>query len=141
MTRSALRGQLERIRSLWPSMQATTQAVTEWERALYPFSDLEIEKAVDTVIATYTEPAAPKPGHITAQIRAGRGPVSTSTHPDKSEPIQPLRPEDIPDWRHVLKQIGAGPLLGPEPPPGMVVQDGRLIDEAPAVPPQLRMVR
>jgi hypothetical protein len=100
VTRECLRTQLARIGALWPSMQPSAIAFAEWERALYPFSDLEIERAVGVVIDSYIEASAPKPGHVIAAVKAARGPQTGAGIAQFSDE-PPLT--EVPDWRSQLR--------------------------------------
>lgn len=65
--REFLRSQLRRISAHWP-LQASSDALDEYARVLWGFTDDEIAAGFDAVIDTYTEPAAPKPGHIRVAV-------------------------------------------------------------------------
>jgi hypothetical protein len=65
--REFLKTQLKRISAHWP-LQASPEALNEYARVLWGFTDDEIASGFDIVIDSYTEAAAPKPGHIRAAV-------------------------------------------------------------------------
>lgn len=65
--REFLKTQLRRISAHWP-LSASADALDEYARVLWGFSDAEITAGFDHVIDTYTEAAAPKPGLIRTAV-------------------------------------------------------------------------
>lgn len=65
--REFLKNQLRRISAHWP-LNASPEALDEYARVLWGFTDDEITAGFDQVIDTYTEMAAPKPGHLRAAV-------------------------------------------------------------------------
>lgn len=65
--RTFLKTQLRRISALWP-LTPSNEALAEYARMLWGFTDEEITAGFDHVIDTHTEAFAPKPAHIRAAV-------------------------------------------------------------------------
>jgi hypothetical protein len=65
--REFLKSQLKRISAHWP-LQASAEALDEYARVLWGFTDDEITAGFDAVIDSHTEMAAPKPSHIRTAV-------------------------------------------------------------------------
>jgi hypothetical protein len=63
MRREFMRGQLRRLSALWP-LNPSPEALDEYMRALYGYTDIEVAEGFDQVIDTHALPSAPKPADV-----------------------------------------------------------------------------
>ena len=67
--RALLKQQLRRISALWP-LTPSNEALDEYARMLWGFTDAEITAGFDHVIDTHAEAFAPKPAHFRNAVAA-----------------------------------------------------------------------
>lgn len=67
LRREFLKSQLRRVSALWP-LTPSNEALDEYARMLWGFTDEEITAGFDHVVDTHLESSAPKPGHIRTAV-------------------------------------------------------------------------
>lgn len=96
--RALLKKQLRRISALWP-LTPSNEALAEYARMLWGFTDDEITAGFDHVIDTHTEAFAPKPAHFraavgqVAKVRRNIGPTEAELVAEDRSTLPPPAPD------------------------------------------------
>src|SRR5687767_15126878 len=108
-SRTFLKSQLRRISAFWP-LTPSNEALDEYARLLWGFTEEEITAGFDHVIDTYADMAAPKPFHIrtaVGQVAKGRRHIGPTEAELVAEDRSTLPPPD-PDFA-LIEQWAADP--------------------------------
>ena len=96
--RALLKQQLRRISALWP-LTPSNEALDEYARMLWGFTDAEITAGFDHVIDTHAEAFAPKPAHFrtavgqVAKARRNIGPTEAELVAADQSTLPPPAPD------------------------------------------------